>query len=95
MPAHPVLPNPWYYLNNFQFMLDWVSARYQGLLAPEEQSFIAGFAALPKPSRGLLVRMVMRKGDLFRPANWPTLRSAIRKQQPRCWPMAGLCKIPR
>jgi len=66
MPAHPVLPNPWYYLNNFQFMLDWVSARYQGLLAPEEQSFIAGFAALPKPSRGLLVRMVMRKGDLFR-----------------------------
>lgn len=55
-----------YYLLNFERALAWLSARYADLLDAEEHAFIAGFAALPLPSRALLVRMLMRKGTLFR-----------------------------
>lgn len=64
MPAP--LADPFYYLANFQRVLDWLAARYDDLLQPEEHAFIAGFAALPTPSQALLVRMIMRKGELFR-----------------------------
>ncbi len=60
------LEDPFYYLNNFQTVLDWVSSRYGDLLQPDESRFIEDFAALPRASRALLVRMVMRKGTLFR-----------------------------
>ena len=60
------LDHPFYYLNNFAFVLDWVALRYRDLLDEEEAAFIAGFATLPEQSRALLVRMIMRKGDLFR-----------------------------
>jgi len=60
------LPNPWYYLDNFEFVLRWVARRYPDLLSDDERSFLDGFHALPRPARGLLVRMVMRKGTLFR-----------------------------
>ncbi len=60
------LPNPWYYLDNFQFVLRWVAQRYTGLLSPAERAFIDDFLALERPSRALLVRMIMRKGSLFR-----------------------------
>ena len=60
------LDDPFYYLNNFQAVLDWIGARYDDLLDDEERGFIAAFAGLPKASRALLVRMVMRKGTLFR-----------------------------
>ena len=61
-----VLPNPLYYLDNFQSVLDWVSERYDDILIREERSFIADFAGLPETSRALFVRMVMRKGEYFR-----------------------------
>ena len=61
-----VLPNPLYYLDNFQLVLNWVSERYDDLLIPEERNFVAAFAGLPQISRALFVRMVMRKGDYFR-----------------------------
>src|SRR5690606_16527491 len=51
---------------NFRTALDWVGTRYADLLGAEEQAFMAGFAALPQPAQALLVRMVMRKGTLFR-----------------------------
>ena len=60
------LDRPFYYLENFAFVLDWVRLRYGDLLDNEEAGFIARFAALPDVSRALLVRMVMRKGGLFR-----------------------------
>jgi len=60
------LDHPFYYLNNFAFVLDWVALRYRDLLNEEEAAFIAGFSTLPEQSRALLVRMIMRKGDLFR-----------------------------
>lgn len=60
------LENPFYYLENFQFVLHWVRQRYRDLLTTEELAFIAQFEQLPIASRALLVRMVMRKGSLFR-----------------------------
>jgi hypothetical protein len=61
-----VLENEFYYLDNFERVLDWIAQRYADLLVDEEHGFIAGFGKLPRPARALFVRMVMRKGDLFR-----------------------------
>lgn len=63
--ANP-LDDPFYYLNNFQRVFTWLEQRYGDVLSPEEQLFIGEFAALPRASQGLLVRMVMRKGLRFR-----------------------------
>jgi hypothetical protein len=61
-----VLENEFYYLDNFQRVLDWIAQRYDDLLIDDERAFIQAFAVLPRPSRALFVRMVMRKGSLFR-----------------------------
>jgi hypothetical protein len=55
-----------YYLRNFRCALDWVRHRYDDLLHQEEKDFIAGFDRLPPVSQALLVRMIMRKGTMFR-----------------------------
>ncbi|MDR9750029.1 VRR-NUC domain-containing protein [Pseudomonas sp. SZMC_28357] len=60
------LDDPFYYLNNFQQVLDWLELRYADVLAEDEQAFILAFRRLPKVSRALLVRMIMRKGQRFR-----------------------------
>jgi hypothetical protein len=60
------LENPFYYLENFDRVIDWVGTRYRHLLNDDELRFTRRVAALPQPSRALLVRMVMRKGPLFR-----------------------------
>ncbi|HTJ94430.1 MAG TPA: VRR-NUC domain-containing protein [Pararobbsia sp.] len=56
----------YYYLANFERALAWLAQRYDDLLAPAEQAFLREFAALPLASRAVLVRMLMRRGDLFR-----------------------------
>jgi hypothetical protein len=61
-----VLENEFYYLDNFHRVLEWIAERYDDLLLDDERAFIATFATLPQPARALLVRMVMRKGTLFR-----------------------------
>ena len=61
-----VLENEFYYLDNFQRVLDWIAQRYADLLDDEEHAFVAAFPTLPRPARALFVRMVMRKGTLFR-----------------------------
>jgi len=63
--ANP-LDDPFYYLNNFMQVLDWLEHRYADVLSVEEHAFIRDFARLPRESRALLVRMVMRKGVHFR-----------------------------
>ena len=55
-----------YYLLNFERALAWLAGRYDDLLDAHEHGFLRDFAALPQPSRALLVRMLMRKGTLFR-----------------------------
>jgi hypothetical protein len=59
-------PRPYYYLENFTVALDWLRDRYRDLLADEERNFMADFARLPRESAALVVRMIMRQGDLFR-----------------------------
>ena len=61
-----VLENEFYYLDNFHRVLAWISERYGDLLTGEELAFIGMFQTLPQCSRALFVRMVMRKGSLFR-----------------------------
>ena len=61
-----VLENEFYYLDNFQRVLDWIGERYGDLLDAQEHAFLAAFPTLPHPARALFVRMVTRKGNLFR-----------------------------
>ncbi|MCI0911629.1 VRR-NUC domain-containing protein [Pseudomonas putida] len=65
MIAHSV-DDPLYYLHNFRQVLLWVEHRYADLLDTQELAFIQAFARLEEPAQALLVRMVMRKGELFR-----------------------------
>ncbi|WP_085694742.1 MULTISPECIES: VRR-NUC domain-containing protein [unclassified Pseudomonas] len=65
MTANP-LDDPFYYLNNFRQVLDWLELRYADVMDEAEHAFIHGFKALPQASQGLLVRLVMRKGVHFR-----------------------------
>jgi hypothetical protein len=62
----PDQPQPFYYLANFQTVLEWIAQRYSALLIDEERAFITRFQDLPIASKALLVRMVMRKGEYFR-----------------------------
>jgi hypothetical protein len=59
-------PEPPYYLLNFERALTWIVERYDDLLSAEEHAFVGGFETAPPASRALLVRMLMRKGVLFR-----------------------------
>ncbi|MHB8477864.1 MAG: PDDEXK family nuclease [Steroidobacteraceae bacterium] len=70
-----VLPDPFYYLSNFETVIASLNVRYADLWCGEEQQFLATFQGLPKPSRALLVRMVMREGLLFRASrlNYPEI----------------------
>lgn len=61
-----VLENDFYYLDNFQRVLDWIGERYGDLLDAQEHAFLAAFPTLPHNARALFVRMVTRKGNLFR-----------------------------
>lgn len=60
-----LLADRFYYLHNFQRVLDSVAGRYADLLDEFELRFVRGFGQLPKPSRALAVRMITRKPRLF------------------------------
>lgn len=59
-------PRPFYYLENFCTALAWLRQRYGDLLNESESDFMTRFLELPRESAGLLVRMIGRKGELFR-----------------------------
>jgi hypothetical protein len=59
-------PSGFYYLYNFRTALQWLHDRYADLLPEAENRFIEEFGALPLSSQALLVRLIMRKGQLFR-----------------------------
>jgi len=67
-PVTAPLDDPRYYLTNFRFVLAWVVERHGDLLTDAELAFVKGVAALPEASQALLTRMVMRKGEHFRPS---------------------------
>ena len=61
----PQLP-PDYYLRNFICLLEQVVGQYSDLLSPAELAFYQTFTNLSADARKLLVRLLTRKGDLFR-----------------------------
>jgi hypothetical protein len=83
-PARVTLPDPFYYLKNFQTVLSSIETRYAELLSVEERQFMAYFAVLPKVSRALLVRMVMRQGVFFRRSrlNYPEIGETFATVEP-------------
>lgn len=56
----------YYYLRNFIELVDTVEAQYGDLLLPTEQDFISSFRALDHPAQCLYVRLISRRGPLFR-----------------------------
>jgi hypothetical protein len=64
--ARYTLPDPFYYLRNFETVVASLNERYADLWSADEQQFASIFDGLPEASRALLVRMVMREGVLFR-----------------------------
>ena len=67
-----------YYLHNFQTVISSLNARYADLWSMQERQFLIHFEKLPQASRALLVRMIMRKGDLFRASRLKYPRSVAR-----------------
>ena len=55
-----------YYLDNFEVMLGSVAERDGDLLAKEEREFLEVFRELSEGSRRLYVRLLSRKGPIFR-----------------------------
>lgn len=83
MTANP-LDDPFYYLNNFRQVLDWLELRYADVMSESEHGFIRDFKALSRASQGLLVRMIMRKGVHFRlgKLNYPEIGDISNAAQP-------------
>lgn len=62
-----IILTPRYYLNNFQYVVDFVKRLYGGLLNEDEWTFIRRFEALSEDAQCLFVRFSNRKGLFFRP----------------------------
>ncbi len=62
----PDSPDPFYYLANFERALGWLQARCADLFDAAEARFAQRFGELPRASRALFVRMLMRRGPNFR-----------------------------
>lgn len=55
-----------YYLANFKELINYVFAQYEDLLNPAERGFYSIFSQLSEDAQKLYVRMLTRKGNLFR-----------------------------
>ena len=55
-----------YYLDNFHFLIEFVARQYAHLLNKEELAYSSCFKALTPEAQMLYVRLVQRKGPLFR-----------------------------
>ncbi|MBY6188165.1 VRR-NUC domain-containing protein [Marinobacter hydrocarbonoclasticus] len=60
----PLAPD--YYRRNFLFLIDFVRRHRGHLIDAELADFLARFEGLPHPAQALYVRMLTRKGSLFR-----------------------------
>jgi len=45
------LDDPFYYLNNFRQVLDWLGLRYADVMSAREHGFIRDFNTLPQASQ--------------------------------------------
>lgn len=73
------LEDPLYYLKNMDTVVSWVTSHHGDLLTADEQSRLGNFFELSTAARGLLARMVMRTGELFRvdKLNYPELPGSV------------------
>lgn len=55
-----------YYLDNFSYVLEFVSSQYADLLGDDERAYASTFSSLSEDARKLYVRLSGRKGPLFR-----------------------------
>jgi DNA polymerase-3 subunit epsilon len=65
MPASNLVLPSRYYLDHFEELLGFVSARYGHALDEAHRSFLGEFQALPEAARCLYVRLANRKGRVF------------------------------
>lgn len=65
-----ILPNlkPFYYLDHFLEIINFLESRLNNLLGPEEIDYIQDFASLSKPAQGLHVRLTNRRSKVFKTA---------------------------
>jgi len=61
----PVLPT-YYYHGHFTEMLSFVRGAYASVLTEQHHSFISTFENLTKDGQCLLIRMINRRGRIFR-----------------------------
>lgn len=59
-------PAPFYYLDHFEWAMDWLTTRRQHLLRHQDLQFLADFRDLPRDGRALLVRLILRQRVHFR-----------------------------
>jgi len=55
-----------YYLDNFEYLIHFVASHYPDVLSEEELVYFKTFTQLPFNSRQIYVRLMLRKGPLFR-----------------------------
>lgn len=60
------LDDPLYYLRNAEQVISLCRNQHADLLTQQEADALAELLQLPEPAQALLMRMVMRKGELFR-----------------------------
>lgn len=78
IPAPASLDNPFYYLVNARQVIDWCLLHYKDLLLADEIALLEQLLQLPEQAQGLLIRLIMRKGDWFRDdsLNYPEVGDA-------------------
>lgn len=62
----PIILPDFYYLDNFADLVKAIVALYDDLLLEDELTFFKTFFQLSRPAQALYVRMLMRKGQIFR-----------------------------
>ena len=65
----PILPI-YYYHDHFAEMLSFVTETYGAVLTERHSKFIATFDALSRDAQCLLIRMINRRGRVFRHAGF-------------------------
>ncbi len=62
-----ILPNlkPFYYLDHFLEMVEFIESRLSKLLGPDEEKYLQDFSSLSKPAQGLHIRLTNRRARVF------------------------------
>jgi hypothetical protein len=81
-----------YYVDNFLAILDFVDDHYDDVLTVDEKTFSRTFRSLSLEARRLYVRLMSRKGPLFRSDTLVYTRSMTSRALPKSWCKKGSLK---